>query len=84
MLFRSWIAIGQAGFYNSWDEESSELLIACDNEFQQILKALPVRIEPIPTLLEYYDSYDASIHLARYSCEEDECSLMPNVFAISL
>ena len=36
-----------------------ELLIACDNEFQQILKALPVRIEPIPTLLEYYDSYDA-------------------------
>lgn len=47
------------GFYNSWDEESSELLIACDNEFQQILKALPVRIEPIPTLLEYYDSYDA-------------------------
>lgn len=62
-LFHTW-SRGKAyheipGFYNSWDEESSELLIACDNEFQQILKALPVRIEPIPTLLEYYDSYDA-------------------------
>lgn len=48
------------GFYTSWDEESSALLIACDNEFQQILQALPVRIEPIPTLLTYYESHDAA------------------------
>lgn len=47
------------GFYSSWDDESSALLIACDHEFQQILQALPVRIEPIPTLLAYYDSHDA-------------------------
>ena len=54
-LFHTW-SRGKAyheipGFYNSWDEESSELLIACDNEFQQILKALPVRIEPIPNFI---------------------------------
>lgn len=48
------------GFYNSWDDESSQLLIACDNEFQQTLEALPVRIEPIPTLLSYYESSDAA------------------------
>lgn len=47
-------------FYNSWDNKSSELLMACDNEFQQILKKLPVPIEPIPPLLEYYESHDAS------------------------
>lgn len=63
-LFHTW-SEGQIfdaipGFYNSWDNESSELLIACDNEFQQVLNALPARIEPIPTLLDYYESHDAT------------------------
>lgn len=63
-LFHSWDASRIykeiPGFYNSWDDESSQLLIACDNEFQQMLEALPVHIEPIPTLLSYYESYDAA------------------------
>lgn len=46
-------------FYKTWDNTSSELLIACDNEFQTILKSLPIQIEHIPTLLEYYESCDA-------------------------
>lgn len=48
------------GFYTDWDNASSERLIACDVEFQQILEALPMQIEPIPTLLDYYESYDAA------------------------
>ena len=34
-------------------------MIACDREFHQILSALPVEIEQIPTLLDYYESTDA-------------------------
>lgn len=48
------------GFYASWNDESSQLLIDCDNEFHRTLEALPVRIEPIPTLLSYYESHDAA------------------------
>lgn len=47
-------------FYQNWDNASSELLIACDNEFHHILKALPIPIEHIPTLLDYYESHDAN------------------------
>jgi hypothetical protein len=36
------------------------MLISCDNEFQDILNALPIQIEHIPTLLSYYESYDAT------------------------
>lgn len=46
------------GFYSDWDDESSALLIACDEEFQRILTALPVRLTPIPRLLDYYESTD--------------------------
>lgn len=62
-LFHNWedktIYSAIPGFYNSWDDASSELLIACDREFHQILSALPVEIEQIPTLLDYYESTDA-------------------------
>lgn len=43
-------------FYETWDEESSEILIACDNEFQTILNCF--NIHKIPTLLEHYESHD--------------------------
>lgn len=48
------------GFYSSWDDESSVLLTACDDEFQSMLAALPVRLTPIPRLLDYYESTDPS------------------------
>ncbi len=47
------------GFYSSWDDESSAILTACDDEFQSMLAALPVKITPIPRLLDYYESTDA-------------------------
>lgn len=44
------------GFYSDWDDASSALLTACDEEFQAMLAALPVHLTPIPRLLDYYES----------------------------
>ena len=46
-------------FYKEWTDEASELLIAMDREFFQLLRVLPVREGSIPTILEYYESTDA-------------------------
>lgn len=43
-------------FYEEWDLESSEVLIAADNEFQQLLAQLPIDRKEIPPLLDYYES----------------------------
>lgn len=47
------------GFYSEWTSESSELYIAMDTEFQQLLKILGVEEGAIPTVLKYYESHDA-------------------------
>ena len=47
------------GFYSEWTIEASELYIAMDEEFQQLLKKLGVREGSIPTVLKYYESHDA-------------------------
>ena len=49
---------GLAGFFKEWDDFSSKVLIECDEEFQAMLRALPVRQEEIPSLLSYYESTD--------------------------
>lgn len=46
-------------FYKEWTDEASEMLIAMDEEFMQLLSVLPVRPGAIPTLLDYYESHDA-------------------------
>lgn len=51
-------------FYEEWNDSSSALLIACDQEFFTILKKLPVRTDGIIPLLDYYESKD-SISLTR-------------------
>lgn len=46
-------------FYGEWDIESSKNLIACDNELQEIKKALlPLDLEEVQSLLVHYDSHD--------------------------
>ncbi|HHV84661.1 MAG TPA: NAD/NADP octopine/nopaline dehydrogenase [Petrimonas sp.] len=61
-LFHRWnntiIYPNELLFYEEWDDETSELLIACDNEFQLVLSALPLNKQSIPPLLDYYESYD--------------------------
>jgi hypothetical protein len=46
-------------FYEQWTDEASALLIQMDEEFQQLLCALPVTKGSIPTILDYYESTDA-------------------------
>lgn len=46
-------------FYEEWDDYSSDLLIRCDGEFQNILAHIPIHREEIPPLLAYYESSDA-------------------------
>ena len=46
-------------FYQGWTDEASEFLIAMDKEFQELLQHLPVREGSIPSILDYYESYDA-------------------------
>lgn len=46
-------------FYDDWDDDTSKLLIGCDEEFQRTLDALPIVLDKVPTLLDYYESKDA-------------------------
>ena len=44
-------------FYEEWDDASSELLIACDEEVQKICRALPeYHLEYVKSLRDHYDS----------------------------
>ena len=46
-------------FYEEWDDNSSRVLIACDEEFQRIISKLAINTKEIPSLLDYYESTDA-------------------------
>ena len=46
-------------FYEDWTDDSSEVLIACDSEFQTMLRKLGLESQYTPPLLEYYESSDA-------------------------
>jgi hypothetical protein len=50
----------QTKFYEEWTDDASQLLIDMDGEFFQLLDRLPVRPGSIPTILDYYESTDAS------------------------
>lgn len=44
-------------FYEEWDDESSELLLACDDEIQEICKALPdLGLEYVVSEREFYNA----------------------------
>ncbi len=44
-------------FYEQWDDESSELLFACDDEVQKICRALPeFELKYVKSLKEHYES----------------------------
>lgn len=46
-------------FYSDWTLEASELLIKMDNEFQALLRALDIREDAIPAILDYYECSNA-------------------------
>lgn len=39
---------------DDWDDESSALWVACDDELSNIISHLPVNKQEVPTVLEYY------------------------------
>ncbi len=47
-------------FYAEWDDAASQLLIDMDNELQELLRHLPVDPENVTSILDYYESTDAS------------------------
>lgn len=47
-------------FYSDWTLEASELFIQMDIEFQSLLKVLGLKEGCVPTVLDYYESYDAA------------------------
>lgn len=63
-MWRNWhegvVYPSRSLFYEEWTDEASELLIAMDCEFFQLLGKLPVSENSIPTILDYYESGNAS------------------------
>ncbi|MBQ9356041.1 MAG: NAD/NADP octopine/nopaline dehydrogenase family protein [Prevotella sp.] len=47
-------------FYEEWTDEAAQLYIDMDREFQALLSRLPVSSGSIPSVLDYYESTDAS------------------------
>jgi hypothetical protein len=45
-------------FYEEWNLQSSQMLIACDEEFQNIIRKLPLNHNEMPSILDYYESTD--------------------------
>ncbi len=43
-------------FYEQWDDESSSILIKCDEELQKLCEAIPFPLETVLSLKEYYES----------------------------
>jgi len=50
----------EALFYEDWTESAANLYIAMDQELQRLLDVLPIEHGSIPSVLDYYESTDAS------------------------
>lgn len=50
----------QIFFYEQWDDESSENLIACDNELQILCDKIPLPLSAVRSLREYYESFNVA------------------------
>ena len=44
-------------FYEEWNDESSEVLIACDAELQALCDRVPLDLKNVKSLCDYYESY---------------------------
>lgn len=43
-------------FYESWNDASSEMLIACDDELQKLCKVIPLELDGVKSLKTHYES----------------------------
>lgn len=44
-------------FYEEWSELSSEMLIACDRELQELCRVIPLELSSVMSLCDYYESH---------------------------
>lgn len=72
-------------FYEEWDDESSELLLACDDEIQEICRALPdFGLEHVISEREFYSADTAEEMTRAITTEESLLGLTtPSVHAES-
>lgn len=47
-------------FYETWDDESSELLIKCDEELQKLCDKIPFDLTEVKSLKDHYESHTIS------------------------
>jgi opine dehydrogenase len=47
-------------FYETWDENSSEVLLSCDAELQAVCRALPIDLRGVASLRKHYESENAA------------------------
>lgn len=57
----------QSYFYREWTDEASETIIVMDEEFFNLLAALHIRKGAVKSLLEHYESTDATSMTAKIS-----------------
>lgn len=44
-------------FHEEWDDDSSEVMIACDNELQKLCDRIPLDLSSVESLQDYYESH---------------------------
>lgn len=47
-------------FYKTWNNESSDLLIKCDEELQNLCDEIPLNLKEVKSLKDHYESYTVS------------------------
>lgn len=47
-------------FYTTWDDESSDLLIKCDEELQMLCNEIPYDLKEVKSLKDHYESYSVT------------------------
>ena len=70
-------------FYEEWNDESSELLLKCDEEVQNICRAMPeFELQYVKSLKEHYESPDAKSMTRKISSIQSFKGLQTPVIAV--
>ena len=65
-----------------WDDESSELWVACDNELREIIRKYPIDEKEIPSVLEYYGCADTKQLTAKMQSIEPFKGVQPHMIEV--
>lgn len=66
-------------FYEEWNDESSALWIACDEELGEVIAKLGLTRKEIPTVLDYYGCTDVPTLTAKMSSIEPFKGVVPHL-----